>query len=517
MTEEDVGVVLERLLAQWRGARHPSSSELIHHIGDGLQVGLPRLPPKKADAARALLVGAKTDPSFFLSERLRQVETFARTTSAPMVWPLFEALSRLPADPRIATLATRLLVGDVEVPLTSKLTRRLLDCVETHGDDSHYRALELGFAMHLLDDGLAARTVRLLQRGLTFRIDGPELPEAERRALFGKQWELPPAPAEVNPLLAPVWTSPRELAPRQVLADLLLERGDPRGEFISLQLAGVSLKRQRALLKAHGRQWLGGLAEVVDLKSEPPRFERGFVDEVSLKAVRQAQFALASEAPEWATVRRVRRGLQRFSKVMLALEDPGLVSLTALNAAAREALPLTLRSVRVNAFPNETVDVLERLATAPRWVGLHFGVFHASRELRDELPRLCDLKGLERLRLSAGSADVMPSLMGQMGLSWLPPSVTRVELRDEQRLIILERDGKSWSLELMELGLNGPALEDWKTLLSELTWLEPTGVRLSVRAEFDEEAVKQLEHQARRFKLPVTRVELEGVPPELGW
>ncbi len=510
-------VPLEELLQAWRAARHPSTSELIERIGDQLAVELPRLPTKKTDAAKALLTGLKTEPPFLLSARLKQLERFCRTTSATVLWPLFEALSKLPADPRIATLTTRLLVGDVEVALTSKFTRRLLDCVERHGDDSHFRALELGFPLQLLDDGLAARTVRLLQRGLAARPAGPELPAAERRRLAFTQWELPVVIAPADSLYAPIWAAPGDLAARQVLADVLLERGDPRGEFISLQLASASPKRQRTLLNAHRKEWLGALADVVDLKDAPPVFERGFVAEVSMKQVRRAQFLLASDAPEWATVRRVRRGLQRFSKAMVGLEDAGPVKLEALKAAVREELTLTLRSVEVSASPDDVVDVLEQLVSPPRWLALHFEVFEPTRELRDSLPRLSDLPGLERLRFSAEASAVMPAQLGQMGLAWLPRSVTRVELRDEDRLIILERDRKSWSLELVDLDEHGPREPLWKDTLAELAWLVPSSVRLSVRCEVDDERVKELEHRARRFKLPVTTVSSSGVPEALAW
>lgn len=508
---------IDELLSRWRAARHPSTSALLHHLGGGLAVELPRLPVKKTDAAKALLEGFRHEPAFLVSARLRQLEVFARTTSATLLWPLFEALSKLPADPRIATLATQLLVGEVEVALTSKFTRRLLDCVERHGDDSHFRSLELGFALDLLDDGLAARAVRLQQRGLAARPAGPELPLAERKKLLATKWAVPALPAPVDSLFAPIWADPRDPGRRQVLADLLLERGDVRGEFISLQLAGASPKRQRALLKAHGRAWLGALADVVDLKDQPPLFERGFVAVVSVKGVRQAQFLLASDAPEWATVRRVRGGLQRFSRAMVGLEDAGPVKLDALEALVRDELPLQLRSVNVAAFPDEAVEVLEQLASPPRWLGLHFGVFEPTRELRDALPRLADLPGLERLRFSAEAAGVMPGLLGQMGLDWLPRQVIRVELRDEERLIILERDRRAWSLELVDVSETGPDAAAWKDLLAELTWLTPSTVRLSVRAELDDEAVKAVEDRARRFKLPVTTVTLDGVPPELAW
>lgn len=494
---------IDQLLAQWRAARHPSTSEVIQQLGDQLPVEVPRLPVKKSDAARALLHGFEQEPPFMRSARLRQLEKFARTTSATVLWPLFEALSKLEADPRIATLATRLLVGDVEVPLTAKLTRRLLDCVETHGDDSHFRALELGFPIQLQDDSTAARTVRLLQRGLAARPTGPELPAAERKRLLSTSWEVPAAPVALASLYAPIWADPRDLTRRQVLADLLLERGDPRGEFISLQLANASPKRQKKLLSAHRDAWLGKLAGIVDLKDEPPVFEAGFVTELTVKGVRKGQFLLASDAPEWATVRRVRRGLQAFSKAMVGLEDPGPVRLDALRALVREGMPLKLRSVVVAAFPDEAVDVLEELESPPKWLALHFDVWEPTRELRDALPRLADLPQLERLRFSAEEGTVMPALLGQMGLEWLPRTVTRVELRDEERLIIFEREPRAWRLELLDLDHAGPSRSKWKELLSELTWFKPSSVTLSVSCDLVDENVQAVRHLAGRFGLPV--------------
>lgn len=495
---------IDQLLVQWRAARHPSTSELIQQLGDQLRVEVPRLPAKKSDAARALLNAFEGEPGFLRSARLRQLEQFARTTSATVLWPLFEALSKVPPDPRIATLTTRLLVGDLEVPLTSKLTRRLLDCVETHGDDSHFRALELGFPLHLLDDGLAARTVRLLQRGLATRPEGPEVTLAERKRILTTRWELPAAPAPLESLYAPIWAHPHERSGRQVLADLLLERGDPRGEFISLQLADASPKRQKQLLKAHREAWLGKLVSVVDLKADPPVFEGGFVSELTVKGVRKGQFLLASDAPEWATVRRVRRGLQAFSRSMVGLEDTGPVRLEALRGLVREKLPLKLRSVVVAGFPDEVVDVLEELESPPKWLALHFGVFEPTRELRDALPRLTNLPRLERLRFSAESGSVMPALLGQMGLEWLPRNVTRLELRDGERLIIFEREGTGWALTLLDQDAAGPSRTAWKELLSSLTWFKPVSVKVSASRLALDEAAQALQQLAGRFGLPVT-------------
>lgn len=506
---------IPRLLEHWRKARHTSTSELIHLLSARLEVELPKLPPKKSDAARAWLIAVKGEPPALLAARLRQLEAFIRNTTPTLVWPLFEALSKRPADPRIATLATRLLVGDVGHTLTVKLTRRLLDCVETHGDDAHFRALELGLPVTLLDDGLAARALRVMQRGLAQRPEGPELPAAERKALAATRFDAPQA-VSAQSLFAPVWAAPRDPAPRQVLADALLEQGDPRGEFISLQLADASHQRQRALLKQFGRQWLGALADVVDLKADPPRFEGGFAAEVSVRQVKRAQFLLAADAPEWATVRRVRQGLQRFTATMTGLDDAGVVGLDTLTALGREAPPVTVRSLTVVALPSAALDALESLERPPRWLGLHAPIWVATRDFRDALQRLGALP-LERLRLSAESGEVAPGLLAETGLDWVPEGLQRLELRHGARWVVLERALRGWNLELIDLSAQGPRPEDWRLLLSYFGWLKPKSVSLRVKASPDDERVARLEHLARRFALPVAAVAVDERPTELIW
>jgi uncharacterized protein (TIGR02996 family) len=96
----------------------------------------------------------------------------------------------------------------------------------------------------------------------------------------------------VKELLDAIVESPDDDAPRRVYADALLDRGDPYGEFINVQLDlasdGLSREqriarrvRERKLLATHGWSWSMpfeslGLCE--------PAFRRGFVDELTLDA-----------------------------------------------------------------------------------------------------------------------------------------------------------------------------------------------------------------------------------------
>jgi uncharacterized protein (TIGR02996 family) len=98
--------------------------------------------------------------------------------------------------------------------------------------------------------------------------------------------------------------NPDDVAARSAYADYLTERGDPRGEFMQVQLAleDESLpkaerdrlkKQEKALLKAHEADWLGSLAPFL-LDQNPPkqewrrnerityRFRRGWLDDLEI-------------------------------------------------------------------------------------------------------------------------------------------------------------------------------------------------------------------------------------------
>ena len=111
--------------------------------------------------------------------------------------------------------------------------------------------------------------------------------------------------------IAEIWAAPLEDAPREVFADWLLERGDPRGELITLQLARARatdpstsaelLKRERVLLTEHHRAWMGELEPVVSKNAYA--FERGFLGRAEVPWRRLAAMPALMTHPAWATVR----------------------------------------------------------------------------------------------------------------------------------------------------------------------------------------------------------------------
>ena len=105
-------------------------------------------------------------------------------------------------------------------------------------------------------------------------------------------------------LLAAVYHHPEHLQLRAVLADRLLELGDPRGELISIQLLESPTPAQTRqcgrLLREHGQKWIGPLRH--GLRKNSVVFRNGFLAEASLKETPTHQQRKLIDAEEWATV-----------------------------------------------------------------------------------------------------------------------------------------------------------------------------------------------------------------------
>lgn len=135
-------------------------------------------------------------------------------------------------------------------------------------------------------------------------------------------------------LLADVYANPDDDAPRLVYADWLLERGDPRGEFITLQFRAdkdaAALAREKALLEEHGRTWLGPLAPVVALGTF--EFRRGFLSKADKKFKASTEALRAS--PAWGTV-------EETSATGAELTSPAMRGLKRLTGSWAEELLAT--------------------------------------------------------------------------------------------------------------------------------------------------------------------------------
>lgn len=124
------------------------------------------------------------------------------------------------------------------------------------------------------------------------------------------------------PLEAALVENPDEATAHAAYADYLVEEGDPRGEFMQVQLALEDetrapaerkklQKRERELLAAHGGEWLGDLGRflVGDWSGEDKpyhvAFRRGWLDYVRTLPEPEAITDVLAEAPEARLLRRL--------------------------------------------------------------------------------------------------------------------------------------------------------------------------------------------------------------------
>jgi uncharacterized protein (TIGR02996 family) len=192
-------------------------------------------------------------------------------------------------------------------------------------------------------------------------------------------------------LFAQVYLHPADEAPKQVLADQLLEEGDPRGEFIALQLKHgkgslppSGAKREKRLLEENEVKWLGPIARTVI--GHTTRWRHGFLDACGAKLDGATNGAL-----EWSTVREL--------------------SLYNLDNMRPEELAGNFRSLEVLERANtHALDVLVKSREKPPIRSLSY--VGPARQLREWVPRqldallkLAELPWLKQLKLMPPSAQ----------------------------------------------------------------------------------------------------------------
>jgi uncharacterized protein (TIGR02996 family) len=297
-------------------------------------------------------------------------------------------LERLPDwdDPRVSRFAMdRLAALPFTTPNAQAFLDRLLDAVEAAGD-----VRLLGTAANIAS-GLRVRVTRAgVRDGLLRHLDA---------VVTGL---TPPAPLpldlanelqDIEALLAPLGTSrrlgesllesiyaePDDDLRRVVYGDWLVSRGDARGELIQLQLqrraatpAPDAVAREAALLKTHGRRWLGPLGSVLSFGTSyaATTFERGFVSTADIILSVGKKLTPLLTDPSWATVEH-----------LVGWYTPDLVEqapLRALRSLDRSLSPENVRALAQRAEPLRRVEM----------VSLDRPTEHASAELRRAFPAL---------------------------------------------------------------------------------------------------------------------------------
>lgn len=214
-----------------------------------------------------------------------------------------------------------------------------------------------------------------------------------------------------DPALAPLFDAvaeaPDDDGPRHVLADALLERGDARGEFLSLQLlraAGKSTPKQDSrelvLQENHWRRWFievpgVGLSATPALTSLD-RFHRGF-----LRSCVLAPCGVGVDSPSWRMVERI--DLSSTGGDARELAAPALTRLSVLTGLDAAALQVVLGGPEKPA--------LRELGFAGPWLQGDRG-----RQEQRQVLALPRFPGLRVLRLSPGAR---PFRHRADGLTWL--------------------------------------------------------------------------------------------------
>jgi len=319
LVDDDAAAALVIALAAWRAVPAAALAEAVDAIGARAAHG--HHPPggvSDEDRERAWhAVAAIDDPvarHHLLATVTDAVDPGAQARRIAALVPY--------RDPRVAAK----LVALVESPQVSPVHhvpeywKPLFGMLERCGDPrvrARVAAIDWKARATRRELALEARIVRLSQRlAERYPEPPPELP-AEASALLVAIGALARAPlpsaardaALEAELLRAVHATPSDDGPRAIYADWLQEHGDPRGEFIALQLATQHLgkheqtddtRRATMLLAQHRARWLGALAPLI----QDATFRRGFLEHVMLRPG-----VTPPEDPAWGTVTKIRRGL----------------------------------------------------------------------------------------------------------------------------------------------------------------------------------------------------------------
>lgn len=207
----------------------------------------------------------------------------------------------------------------------------------------------------------------------------------------------PPSTGDGEALERVVWERPDDDTARLVYSDWLTERGEPRGEFIALQVrlsqnAGSERERRRteSLLRAHQDRWLGGLKRLLTRVE----FHRGFLDRAALAqnaVATQDTWRAAASSDILRTVRVLEKGRgnsRHYTRFVLSPQ---------------------MENLRIIELPNP--PTLEGLLSGPprRVEMLNFGFAPTKGQLASTVGHP-SLARLDRLALWVSASNLVPSL-----------------------------------------------------------------------------------------------------------
>jgi uncharacterized protein (TIGR02996 family) len=290
-----LGADLDALLESWRATKAPEIAELIAELGQACESKTAKALRKRDKIAQkewlALAAALTTmDRGALLCSLIN--------ATASRVAERIEHLGSWGADPRIADALHEMIR---RIPWTStgsrKVWTRAFKLLETLGDPRTIDVCEAFDPKSIASswEGPGQWMQERLTKLATLVRAVPSLPlsDEQKDALAKQRARLPSKivdrqSASLDEQLGYVLSHPEDDDAKLVLADLLQEIDDPRGELITLQFLSEQQKltreqknREKQILKDHYQKLLGPLAQNVLKRSV--RFRRGFVVACELK------------------------------------------------------------------------------------------------------------------------------------------------------------------------------------------------------------------------------------------
>ena len=383
--------VVSALLAAWRALRAPAIADAL---ATASALAATDRPPVSGRSQRDLhttwiLVAAKRDPLDIdrllaalahgnLGQAAERVEWFLSCEADPRVAAGLEALIASPPSAAFVKGSSAALwqsVCRVLERIGDPRTRTMHERLAWLADDRAPSPFDVGTKRGTVTKAIARLATSIAPAPPLASDVGAQV--VELATLLARA----PRPVRGDDLLARIYEQPHDDAARIVYADWLTTNGDPRGEFIALQLARAAdpfalpplrwtrdpelPAHERTLLTTHGKVWLGRLATLL----RHADFERGFPARGFL--ARGATVRALAALPDAATLvdLDVRSDDHVDGRLFARPPFHGLVSLRGLTWQAFTELvgePFTVRAVAIDddhPLPREPafLDVDRRL------------------------------------------------------------------------------------------------------------------------------------------------------------
>lgn len=281
---------LDALVSLWTRWKVIRLGDLIARLT--LEASKGRAPIRPSGSRSAVEVWNEVEAARDALDLPRLLEPIPKATTA-VQRERVEALVAWPAHPLLVRTALEWLSTykvTVFTPELSSMIERVADSALSA------RLAEMGpnltKAMKFVGRRQAKVIVELAATAASWREPSVSTAEAAALEAFGG---VPTPPGDVDALFAKVYAAPEEDALRALLADALVAAGDPRGEFISMQLLRGEAAPSKAekKLEAEWRDaWLGRLAPCF---RKGVGFRRGFPSDGAYEKGGDPSW------PEWAT------------------------------------------------------------------------------------------------------------------------------------------------------------------------------------------------------------------------